>query len=114
MVMTSPNWSHTRCDKKGETPSPLCFFPHRRDERGETLSAVFLSHTDVTRGGLPCLAMFHFTQTQREGENPLRHVLFHADATRRRNTPFHCLSFHRLNAKRESLSPWLLNIYNIN
>ena len=98
VVDTAANRDATR---RGFTPSPLCFVPHRCDERGETLSRCVSftykrdergftpSHrvsfnTDATRGGKPSPVVFLSHTNAMSGGllTPSRRVSFNTDATR--------------------------------
>lgn len=83
----------------GDTPSHLCFYPHRRDEEGISPSpSCFYSHRCDGRG-IPLLGVFLFLSTP-------------FDATREGATPSHLLStaFHA-NGEGSTPSPLLFNAF---
>ncbi len=63
-------FASTQTWREGETPSPLCFFPHKCDERGFPLLHCVSFHTDTMSRGFPLSVVFLFTQTWRGGGNP--------------------------------------------
>jgi hypothetical protein len=83
----------------------------RRDERGETLFRRVFFHTNATRGGLPLLAVFSFTQTRRERGNPLPSCLLpHRHG--KRGKP--CFLLHRRDERGFTPSPsCLLTIFDV-